>query len=417
VMTTWGPAPGAAVRARLPCPSRKPALVRKSSRGTKDRGDCLSTTNVCWRAWRSRSRRPHRAAASSGARTRRSPWCSGWRTGRSAAAPGTQRRCGALQPIREDLGQRHDGGRRFGKLAVTDRQRQHRRPGADRARLVDQDHVRACRRRARLAAAEGRPMPTKQTHPSHSRRAAATVIISSRVHGVVTEGSSLRAVPAPAPSEAGRHGGRLSGARAGHPRAERARSREIAFPRRVERVVARRSSSGRTRVGPAGHATRCGDHPVRQHERVHRRAEVVHDSSTVPAGRAPRAPPRAGPRRCVEEDVAVAIGLLGVEDGDVRRGSPGRWRPAHRCRAGDRADLWVDRREVGADVARRQAERSSTPPAVKAAACPRASARRSPGVRPAVLDGVAEAVQRADARVAAQENVSARAHPAPIIWS
>src|SRR5690349_2606049 len=36
-------------------------------------------------------------------------------------------------------------------------------------------------RRARLAAVLGRPMPTKQTAPSRSARAAATVIISSAV--------------------------------------------------------------------------------------------------------------------------------------------------------------------------------------------------------------------------------------------
>jgi hypothetical protein len=39
----------------------------------------------------------------------------------------------------------------------------------------------ACVSRARLHAALGKPIPTKQTQPSHSMRAAATVIISSRV--------------------------------------------------------------------------------------------------------------------------------------------------------------------------------------------------------------------------------------------
>jgi hypothetical protein len=49
-MTTWGPAPAAPVRARLPPPSRNPMLVRKSSFGTKERGDCFRTTNVRF-AW------------------------------------------------------------------------------------------------------------------------------------------------------------------------------------------------------------------------------------------------------------------------------------------------------------------------------------------------------------------------------
>ncbi len=39
----------------------------------------------------------------------------------------------------------------------------------------------ACSRRARFAARDGSPMPTKQTCPSRRVRAAATVIISSDV--------------------------------------------------------------------------------------------------------------------------------------------------------------------------------------------------------------------------------------------
>src|SRR6478736_2125971 len=40
----------------------------------------------------------------------------------------------------------------------------------------------ACVRRARFAAAEGMPMPTKQTVPSLSRRAASMVMISVEVY-------------------------------------------------------------------------------------------------------------------------------------------------------------------------------------------------------------------------------------------
>ena len=42
----------------------------------------------------------------------------------------------------------------------------------------------ACVWRARFAAADGRPMPTKHTQRSHSSRAAATVIISSGVNAL-----------------------------------------------------------------------------------------------------------------------------------------------------------------------------------------------------------------------------------------
>ncbi|MNR13761.1 hypothetical protein D3C85_1301870 [compost metagenome] len=48
----------------------------------------------------------------------------------------------ALQPVAEDLAGGHHGVGGLGQFAVTDGQRQHGRLGADRARFVDQHHVR-----------------------------------------------------------------------------------------------------------------------------------------------------------------------------------------------------------------------------------------------------------------------------------
>jgi len=58
------PAPGAPERARAPPPVRKPALLQKSSAGTKVRGDCLSTANTCL-AWVAISGAPRRPAGGS----------------------------------------------------------------------------------------------------------------------------------------------------------------------------------------------------------------------------------------------------------------------------------------------------------------------------------------------------------------
>src|SRR4029077_1927036 len=53
----------------------------------------------------------------------------------------------------------------------------------------------ACVRRARFAAAEGTPMPTKQTQPGQIKRAAAIVIISSGVYLFREEESTFMRPP------------------------------------------------------------------------------------------------------------------------------------------------------------------------------------------------------------------------------
>src|SRR5690348_15523194 len=98
----------------------------------------------------------------------------------------------------------------------------------------------ACVRRARFAAAEGMPMPTKHTMPLRSRRAASIVMISVAVYPVWAAsgmGHLLRAY---------RHGGGLQELRMVlrtedvllHPGEERLAISRDRVPRLAERVVA-----------------------------------------------------------------------------------------------------------------------------------------------------------------------------------
>ena len=84
----------------------------------------------------------------------------------------------ALQPVAEHLRHRHGGERGLAQLAVADRQRQHVGLGADGAGFVDQRDAGRMREPREVAAADGAPMPTKQTSSLRSARAAAMVIIS-----------------------------------------------------------------------------------------------------------------------------------------------------------------------------------------------------------------------------------------------
>ena len=111
----------------------------------------------------------------------------------------------------------------------------------------------ACVRRARFAAADGRPMPTKQTQPSHSSRAAATVIISSRVqrHRAAHRARLRRQASAGTP--------RGRGCRARGARSRRVKRRAVArdlVPGEVEGVVARVVALRVGRLGAARHAAR-----------------------------------------------------------------------------------------------------------------------------------------------------------------
>ena len=176
----------------------KPALVQKSSRATKVRGglpeddEGLAGVGGDLRraagSWQARLRvgvvADHRAVEVA-------------ETVDLGGAQEADVDAAALQPVGEDL--RQTARRRW-----RSRQARHRRSTAAARPAA----CRSCRtrrsarppahgvRRARFAAAEGTPMPTKHTQPSQSMRAAATVIISSG--GVGCERSSR----APAAGEA-----------------------------------------------------------------------------------------------------------------------------------------------------------------------------------------------------------------------
>ncbi len=177
VMTMRGPAPVRPSRSRLPGPEPKPTLVMNSTRSTNVR-----------RLWRTITMTSRQEAAISGA-----PPAPGRRTAGCAVVAADHGRvdvrepvelgggeeaevdAAGLEPVVEHLRHADHGVGGGGEDAVADGQRQAVRLRAERAGLVDQHEVRgvACRGRG-SAAVLGRPMPTKQTAPSRSSRAAAT---------------------------------------------------------------------------------------------------------------------------------------------------------------------------------------------------------------------------------------------------
>ncbi len=104
------------------------------------------------------------------------------RSGRSGRRRGSRRRSGRPAASRR----RSPARRPRRRPSRPARRRRSRAAGCAasrrscRSRRSARTRARACAR-ARFAALLGRPMPTKQTAPSRSRRAAATAIISSRV--------------------------------------------------------------------------------------------------------------------------------------------------------------------------------------------------------------------------------------------
>src|SRR6185369_2304017 len=158
----------------------------------------------------------------------------------------------------------------------------------------------ACVSRARLAAAEGMPMPTKHTVPFFRRRAASMVMISVAVYSVVLVSGMFVEdwVPAFAGTTAsppsrddsllvcGLRGSDADGFHEFgmilrphdvllHPRAERfalARDRVPGLAERVVAAVIAVRVAGMRAVGHVAHGTQ---HPVRQEARIHRRFEVV----------------------------------------------------------------------------------------------------------------------------------------------
>ncbi len=264
-----------------------------------------------------------------------------------------------------------------------------RRLGADRARLVDQHEVGVVERRARIAAVLGRPMPTK-----HRARVAQRAGGGDR-HAVSPRWPSRRRRSRPSP--------RRSRARPSRRANVVAVAAEL-VPATVEVVVALGDPGRRTGSEPPGASAT---------------ASITQPGMTTPPGRGSSS---STIRSTVTSERCARQHRLLLHAGDppelhvARRGRPpGRGRSRRRGRSAgtaascspvnghvDRPRPAVCADQVGADVAAHDRERQ-----------PRGAGRVAvghPGVRvlldlqrprPAVLDRVAEAVQRADARVAA----------------
>ena len=174
-------------------------------------------------------------------------------------------------------------------------------------------------------------------------------------------------------------------------------------PGPVEVVVAGRVALGVGRVGAAGHTGHVGHDPARQDDRA--RAAGVSSStisSTVTSARSRGQHDlllHAGD--APHHHVAAPVGVLGVDDRDVRvERRHGRQLLAGE-RAGDRGDRAGVVDEIGAEVAAQHGERQSRGAGGVAVGHPGVAVLLDlQRPRPAVLDGVAEAVQRADAGVA-----------------
>ena len=156
-------------------------------------------------------------------------------------------------------------------------------------------------------------------------------------------------------------------------------------------------------MGAARHEAHRRHDPRRQHDRVRTGLELVddlfdgHDRT-----------PRREHRLLLHADeppqlhVALAVGLLCVDDGDVELDRPHRGERLAGERARDGRDRGCVRHEVGADVATEDAERQTR----GARDIARGHARVAVLLDlerpwPAVLDRIAEAVERPHARVAA----------------
>ncbi len=154
---------------------------------------------------------------------------------------------------------------------------------------------------------------------------------------------------------------------------------------------------------PAGHHAHRVDHPGRQHHAVDLRAEAVHDLLDGHDG------PLAGQHALFlhaadapEHHVAFPVGLLGVDDPDVGIQRRHRGQLLARERAGDAHDGLGDLGEACAHTAAQHPEGQPGgpgPPALGHVGV--AVLAGLDEARIAVLDGVAHAVQRAHAGVAA----------------
>ena len=295
----------------------------------------------------------------------------------------------ALQPVGEHLRHGDDGVRGLGELPVADRQRQPGRLRADRAALVDEHAAGCVRRRARFAARLGRPIPTKQTVSLSSRRAASTAIISSGRR------SRSRHARAPPRLEAGvvLATSAVSRTCRSHPRAEAVAVAADRVPRDVEVVVALVVAVRVRRMRAARSSATASTTQPGSTTPPGRGSSSSTISSTVTIERARREhdlllhaedPP--------ELDVAVPVGLLRVDDADVRpqrrhgrellAGERARRSAPHACApAGRHPRSRAGRRTAGSTRRPRTPRpcRRANAPRARAAAASRARPRRGTG--------------------------------------
>src|SRR5688500_5952626 len=123
-------------------------------------------------------------------------------------------------------------------------------------------------RRARLAAADGMPIPTKQTVPFFSRRAASIVMISVGVYAIASGMGRLQL------GDADFRGHEESGMvlrsedMPAHPREKRIPVARNGIPLLAERVIAAVVAVRIARMRARGHTAHRGKHPMRKEARV-----------------------------------------------------------------------------------------------------------------------------------------------------
>src|SRR3569833_743029 len=189
-----------------------------------------------------------------------------------------------------------------------------------------------------------------------------------------------------------------------HPFVERVALARDLIPLLVEAVVARVIALRIGRERAARHLDHMTDGPVRQHHGVAAAfgefVDALLDRHDLALGGELRRLLIA--EYALDHDVALAVGALRMDHGDVRpvRRDRGELLPGER--AHDRFDIRTDLRQVGADVAAEDGERK-TRRAGLIGVCHRGVRVLLDFdlVRPALLGRLAEAMQRADAGVAA----------------
>ena len=296
-----------------------------------------------------------------------------------------------LQQVTEDFRQWNDAGRGVGEFAVADRKRQHVRARAERAGFVDQHDVGRVRETREIARG------TRQADADEADTAVPQQPRGSDGHhlvaGPVAHATSRRLARNAAWS-------RLAEDVPVHPGQETIAFARDRIPALVEAVVARVMIVHVRRIR-AARALRDGTHdPVRQHDAIHGGRQFVDDFlDRDDQGAGSERGLALGADDAVHRHVAAPVRALCMQDRDVGIERGHRRQSLARERALDAADARIDGRQVGAEVAAQRRERQPG----GAGAVGRGHAgvgvlvdleRRGP----LVLDGIAQPMQRADAR-------------------